>query len=90
MPRIHSSPSGCYCVVETALMSILCIVSTHSRLPFKDEASDRYEKTVIVRGHPEVSGNTFSRQIRQQLRLEKAQALINGTFAIIEKDRQGR
>ena len=52
-----------------ALVSILRVVSTHSRLPFEDDASDRYEKRDIVRGHPEVSGDIFSIifwQVRQQ------------------------
>ena len=58
MPRTHPSPSRIYYTVETAPVSILHVVSTHSRLPFrsKDDASDRYEKRDIVRGHPEVSG----------------------------------
>ena len=39
------------------LVSILRVVSTHSQLLFKDDASDRYEKTDLVKGHPEVSGD---------------------------------
>ena len=69
MPRTHPSPSRIYYTVETAPVSILRVVSTHSRLPFKDDASDRYEKRDIVRGHPEVSGDIFSIifwQVRQQ------------------------
>ena len=41
MPGTHPSPSRIYYTVEMALVSILCVVSTHSRLPFKDDASDR-------------------------------------------------
>ena len=48
MPRIHPSPSRIYYTVETAPVSILRVVSTHSRLPFKDDASDRYEKRDIA------------------------------------------
>ena len=69
MPRTHRSPSRIYYTVETALVSILRVVSTHSRLLFEDDASDRYEKRDIVRGHPEVSGDIFSIifwQVRQQ------------------------
>ena len=69
MPRTHPSPSRIYYTVETAPVSILRVVSTHSRLPFKDDASDRYEKRDIVRGHSEVSGGIFSIifwQVRQQ------------------------
>ena len=60
MPRTHPSPSRIYYTVEMAPVSILRVVSTHSRLPFKDDASDQYEKRDIVRGHPEVSGDTMS------------------------------
>ena len=69
MPRTRPSPSRIYYTVETALVSILRVVSTHSRLPFEDDASDRYEKRDIVRGHPKVSGDIFSIifwQVRQQ------------------------
>ena len=69
MPRTHPNPSRIYYTVETALVLILRIVSTHLRLPFKDEASDRHEKRDVVRGHPEVSGDIFSIifwQVRQQ------------------------
>ena len=59
MPRTHPSPSRIYYTVKKALVSILCVVSTHSQLPFKDDASDRYEKRDIVRGHPEASGDIF-------------------------------
>ena len=47
-------------MVATALVSILRVVSTYSRLPFKDEVSDRHEKRDLVREHPEVSGDIFS------------------------------
>ena len=59
MPGTYPSPLRFYHTVEMALVSILRIVSTHSWLPFKDDASDRYEKRDIVRGHPEVSGDIF-------------------------------
>ena len=52
--------------VETALVLILPVVSTHSRLPFKDEASDQYEKTDTVTRHPKVSGDIFSIILWQQ------------------------
>jgi hypothetical protein len=41
----------------------------YARLPFEDEGSNQSEKTTIVRGHPEVSGDIFPRiswQVRQQ------------------------
>ena len=63
MPKTHSSP---YHTVETALVSILCILSTHSRLPFKDEASDQSKKRAIVRGYPEVFGGVILWQATQQ------------------------
>ena len=44
MPRTHPSPSRIYYTVETASVSILRVVSTHSRLPFKDDVSDRYAR----------------------------------------------
>ena len=50
-----------------ALVSILRIVSTHSWLPFKDDASDRYEKRAVVRGHPEVSGDISSSSVQGHL-----------------------
>ena len=59
MPRTHPSPSRIYYTVETALVLILRVVSTHSRLPFKEDACDRYEKRDITRGHPEVSKDIF-------------------------------
>ena len=49
MPRTHPSAHDfIVATVKTAPVSILCVVSTHSQLPFKDEASDRYEKTVWI------------------------------------------
>ena len=61
MPKTHPSPSRIYYTVETALVSILHVVSTHSQLPFEDDASERliWEED-IVREHPEVSGDIFS------------------------------
>jgi hypothetical protein len=41
MPRTHSSPPYFYRTVQTALVSNLCIVSTHSRLPFEDDRSEK-------------------------------------------------
>jgi hypothetical protein len=67
MPRTHSSPSCFYHTVET--VSILGLLSTYSPLPFEGEASNQSEKTVIVRGHPKVSGEIFSR-VLWQLRLQ--------------------
>jgi hypothetical protein len=61
IPSTHSSPSVFYRTVETALVSTLGMLSTYSRLPFKDEASNRSEKTAIVGGHPEVSGDILSK-----------------------------
>ena len=59
MPRTHPSPSRIYYTVETALVSILRVVSTHLRLPFKDDTSNRYEKRDIVRGHLRYLGIFF-------------------------------
>ena len=59
MPRTHPSPSRFHHTVETALVLILRAVPTHSSLPFKDDASDQYEKRDIVRGYSEVSGDIF-------------------------------
>ena len=59
MPRTHPSPSWFFHTVETALALILRVASTHSRLPFEEDASDRYEKIDIVRRHPEVYGLYF-------------------------------
>ncbi len=37
------------------LSAFVNLLSTLSQLPFEDEASNRYEKTPLVRGHHEVS-----------------------------------
>jgi hypothetical protein len=88
MPRTCSSPPYFYCTAETALVSILCILSTHSWLFFEDEASNRSYKRAIARGHHEVSGDIFSTIYGMYVSskmLEKDQIPINGAFTIMAK-----
>ena len=71
-----------------ALLSILCLLLTYSWLPFEDKVSWRSEKRAIARGHQKVFFCNFMTSLSSSKALKKAQMLINGAFAIMEKYRQ--